>query len=83
VSSLFSLISWKFLKWVLLANVIAWLLAYKTMTSWLEEFAYRIELNWDIFVLAGLTALGIALQTVGFKVLKSALRNPVDTLRSE
>jgi putative ABC transport system permease protein len=53
------------------------------MDSWLQDFAYRIDLDWWIFVLAGVLALLIALLTVSFQSIKAALMNPVKSLRSE
>jgi len=72
-----------FVKWVLMANLIAWPIAWFVMNSWLQNFAYRIELSWWMFVLAAVLALVIALITVSFQTVKAALRNPVDSLRYE
>jgi putative ABC transport system permease protein len=72
-----------FVKWVLMANLIAWPVAWFVMNSWLQNFAYRIELSWWMFVLAAVLALVIALITVSFQTVKAALRNPVDSLRYE
>jgi putative ABC transport system permease protein len=73
----------EFLKWVLLANLIAWPIGYLAMNKWLENFAYRIRLTADIFILSSLLALAIAALTVGFQTLKSAAASPVDSLRYE
>jgi putative ABC transport system permease protein len=59
------------------------ILARYAMGLWLEEFAYRIDLHWGYFALAGLLALGIALVTVGLQSLKAAWSNPVESLKSE
>ncbi len=72
-----------FLKLVLLANVVAWPLAFYVMNNWLDNFAYRIGLKWWVFVLAGVTALLIAMLTISRQALKSALSNPVISLRYE
>jgi putative ABC transport system permease protein len=72
-----------FLRLVLLANLIAWPLAWWVMHRWLQDFAYRTAISWWIFALAGLTAVVIALLTVSFKALKAALANPVKALRNE
>ncbi len=77
------LLSKEFSKWVIIANLIAWPVAYYIMTSWLQNFAYRINVNWIIFVLSGLIALVIALATVSVLVIKVALQNPVTSLRYE
>ena len=78
----FSLIR-EFGKWVLLANLIAWPLAYFTMNRLLEVYAYRISLDVWIFLAAGAAALILAVATVGYQSIKAALANPVDTLRYE
>ncbi|MBN1987285.1 MAG: hypothetical protein JW761_13325, partial [Prolixibacteraceae bacterium] len=57
--------------------------AYFAMNKWLENFAYKTNLSWWIFALAGLLALGIALLTVSFQSWKAATRNPVESLRYE
>jgi len=72
-----------FVKWVAIAFVIATPIAWYAMHKWLENFAYKTELNWWIFVLAGLLALGIALLTVSWQSWKAATRNPVEALRYE
>lgn len=77
------LLSKEFCILVLLATVIASPLAGYVMHNWLQNFAYRTDLNWWIFVLAGLIALIIALTTVGYQAVKAALANPVKNLRSE
>ena len=72
-----------FIKWVLIAFVIAVPIAYYAMNKWLETFAYRIDLSWWIFALAGILALIIALTTVSWNTFISARRNPVDSLMHE
>jgi putative ABC transport system permease protein len=72
-----------FLKLVLLANILAWPLAFYVMNNWLDNFAYRIGLKWWVFLLAGVIALLIALLTISRQALKSALSNPVKSLRYE
>lgn len=76
-----TLLNREFLYLVLLANVIAWPAAYFAMSKWLEHFAYRIEMSWVIFPLAGAVALLIALLTVSYQTLQAALSEPVDSLR--
>ncbi len=83
VTRILIMLSKEFTKWVLLANIIAWPLAWIAMNSWLENFAYRMEIGWWIFALAGGIALVIALITVSTKAVKAALANPVDALRYE
>lgn len=77
------LISGEFVMIVIIANVIAWPVAYWLMREWLGEFAYRIELNLLLFILPGLSALVIAIVTVSAQAIKAALINPVENLRSE
>ena len=75
---------WKdFGEWVLIANIIAWPVAYYFMNKWLQNFAYRIDLSVWIFILAGLVVLVIALLTVSFQSIKAAMANPIDSLRYE
>jgi putative ABC transport system permease protein len=83
VANVIALLSKDFVKLVLAANLIAWPVAYFAMRQWLQNFAYRIDLNWWIFVLAGGAALLIALLTVSTQALKAALSNPVEALRYE
>jgi putative ABC transport system permease protein len=77
------LLSKEFTKWVIAANIIAWPIAYYFMKNWLQDFAYRIEIEWSVFVLAGLMALIIALVTVGYQAVKAAISNAVNSLRYE
>jgi len=72
-----------FTKWVLIANVIAWPIAYLAMKQWLQNFAYRIDIGIGTFILAALLALVIALLTVGYQAVKAAMANPVEALRYE
>ncbi|MGH7602343.1 MAG: ABC transporter permease, partial [bacterium] len=83
VPNLVALLSKDFSKWVLLANLIAWPVAYFAMSKWLQDFAYRINIDWWIFALAGGMALLIALLTVSTQAIKAALANPVEALRYE
>lgn len=73
----------EFTKWVIIANIIAWPLSYMGMSSWLENFAYRIDIGWGIFILSGLISLVISIITVGSQVLRAATSNPVESLRYE
>ncbi len=72
-----------FVKWVLIAFVVAIPASYYAMNKWLENFAYKTNLSWWIFALAGILALGIALLTVSWQSWKAATRNPVEALRYE
>ncbi|MBC7919729.1 MAG: ABC transporter permease, partial [Ferruginibacter sp.] len=83
VSNLVALLSKDFLKLVLIANLVAWPLAYYAMHRWLHNFAYRIDISWWVFAVAGMAALLIAWLTVGFQAVKAAVANPVKSLRTE
>jgi putative ABC transport system permease protein len=83
VPGLVSLLSRDFLKLVLIANCIAFPIAWWATSRWLQEYAYHIELEWWIFVLAGVLATGIALLTISSQAIKTAAANPVKSLRSE
>jgi putative ABC transport system permease protein len=72
-----------FLKLVILANIIAWPLGFYVMNNWLDNFAYRIGIEWWMFVASGLLAQFIAIMTVSQQALKSALSNPADILKYE
>jgi putative ABC transport system permease protein len=73
----------EFLIWIILANIIAWPIAWFTMNRWLQDFAFRTQMNWDMFLSAGALALAIALLTITLKVYKAARANPVEALRYE
>lgn len=81
--SLFNLLSKEFLILVLIAMLIASPLAWLAMNSWLQDFAYKISISWWMFVVAGITAIIIALVTVSFQAIKAAVANPVKSLRTE
>jgi len=83
VASIVTLLSKDFLKLVLIAIIIASPIAWYAMNRWLQDFAYKIDIEWWVFALAGLLAVGIALLTVSFQSVKAALMNPVKSLRSE
>ncbi len=83
VGGIIGLLSKDFLKLVLVSAVITFPLAWWAMSNWLQDFAYRITIGWDVFVLAAVLAVGIALVTVSFQAVRAALANPVKSLRSE
>jgi len=82
-ASVVGLLSKDFLKPLLIAITIATPLAWFIMNRWLSGYAYKIQLDWWIFLLAGLLAICIAMLTVSYQSIKSALMNPVISLRSE
>lgn len=81
VSDIVLLLSKDFMKYVLLANVIAWPLAYLAMAQWLQNYAYAAEIDFVWFVAGGIVALAIAWLTIGAHALAAAGRNPVNALR--
>ena len=83
IASIVLLLSKDFTRLVLIALVLAAPLAYLAMTRWLEAFAYRVEISWPIFLMAGLIALLIALLTVSYQAARAALADPVKALRYE
>jgi putative ABC transport system permease protein len=83
VPEVIGLLSAQFAKWVLIANVVAWPLAYYVMRNWLQNFAYRTDMNLWIFVGSGILALVIALATVSTHAIKAATANPIESLHYE
>jgi len=83
VSKIIILLSREFAKWVLVANIIAWPIAYIAMGKWLDNFAYRINIGWTAFLLTAVLTSMIALLTVSYQSIKAALANPADSLRYE
>ncbi|RFN60287.1 ABC transporter permease [Marixanthomonas ophiurae] len=83
ISGVTGLLTKDFLKLVLIAFVIAAPVAYWLMNKWLLDFAYRTEINWWVFAVAGILAVCIALITVSFQAIKAAIANPVKSLRTE
>ena len=83
VFELVVMLSKEFTKWVLIANVIAWPLAYYIMNSWLNNFVYRTNITLWVFILSGIIAFVIALITVSSQAIKASMANPVESLRYE
>ena len=83
VPSILGLLSWEFVRWVLLANVVAWPTAYYFMTRWLEGFAYRMPFNPWLYIGATLGTLVLSLIIVSVQVLRAAMVNPATMLRKE
>jgi putative ABC transport system permease protein len=81
--SIIFLLSKEFVYLVLIANVIAWPVAYFAVGDWLQSFAYQVDVAWWVFALAGITTLFIALGTVGYQALRAALSNPIEALLYE
>ena len=83
ISEILVMLNSSFVKWVLLAFVVACPISWYAMHLWLENFAYKTTLSWWVFALAGFLALGIALLTVSWQSWRAATRNPVEALRYE
>jgi ABC-type antimicrobial peptide transport system permease subunit len=83
ISGIVLLLTREFAKWVVVANIIAWPAAYFVSNRWLQGFAYRIDLGWEIFAVSAVVALVIAAATVSYQAIKAATSNPVDALRYE
>jgi putative ABC transport system permease protein len=83
VTGIVGLLSKDFMKLVLIAAVIASPLAWYFMHGWLQDFAYRVNIGWWIFGIAGMIALLIALVTISFRAIRAAIANPVKSLRTE
>jgi putative ABC transport system permease protein len=81
--SITTMLSKEFLQLILIAALIAFPLTWYAMNKWLQDFAYRTEIHWWVFVLAGIIALLVAAITISFQAIKAALANPVKSLRSE
>ena len=83
VSEILALLNKDFIKWVTVAFLIACPIAWYAMHQWLQNFAYKTELSWWVFALAGIMAVAVALLTVSWQSWKAATRNPVESLRYE
>jgi putative ABC transport system permease protein len=83
ISGIMTLLLKNYTGWILFSNILSIPLAYYLITNWLQNFAYRIEISWWIFILSGGIALVIALATVSFQAIKTATANPVEALRYE
>lgn len=83
VNSIIFMLTKEFVKWVLLATIVAWPIIYYAMNKWLQNFAYQIKVSWWLFALAGVAALAIALLTVSWQAIRAATANPVEALRYE
>ncbi|NIO48587.1 MAG: FtsX-like permease family protein [Candidatus Aminicenantes bacterium] len=83
MSSIILLLMKEFIKYVLIANIFAWPIAYYFMNRWLENFPYRSKFGLDIFIFSVTLTLVLALLTVSYQSIKAAIANPVDSLRYE
>ena len=83
VPGIIRLITREFILLIVIANIIAWPIAYFVMKRWLENFAYRASVSWEIFVIAGAVAMLTALITISYQAIRAALSNPVDAIKYE
>jgi putative ABC transport system permease protein len=83
VQNIVTMLSKDFLKYVLIAALIATPLAWLSIYKWLQGYAYRINIGWGVFVISVLVAMLIAILTVGFQAVRAAIANPVKSLRTE
>jgi ABC-type antimicrobial peptide transport system permease subunit len=83
VAGIVQLLSKEYLRLVVFAIILATPVAWWAMNKWLQNFAYRIQLQWWMFLLAGLIGIAIAMITVSFQAIKAAVANPVKSLRTE
>jgi putative ABC transport system permease protein len=72
-----------FVKWVLLANLIAWPLAWYFMHKWLQNFAYQTPISWWVFLIPAIITLLVAITTVAWQSFRTAMQNPVQALKFE
>jgi putative ABC transport system permease protein len=82
-SNITTMLSVQFLKLVLIAIIISFPITWFAMHKWLQDFAYRIDIQWWVFIIAGAAALLVAFITISFQTVKVAIANPVKSLRSE
>lgn len=83
VASILQLLVNDFIKLVLIAIVIAVPVAWSVMNKWLQDFAYKINIGWQVFLFSGVVAILIALLTISFQAIRAAIENPVKSLRAE
>jgi putative ABC transport system permease protein len=83
VRGIIAMLSKDFLKLVVIASIIAFPIAWFAMNKWLQDFAYRINISWWVFVIASVVAILIALLTISYQAIRAAIANPVKSLRTE
>jgi putative ABC transport system permease protein len=83
VANITQMLSKDFLKLIVIASLIAFPIAGWAMYTWLQNFAYRIDIQWWVFIVAAFIAILIAMITISFQAIKAALANPVKSLRTE
>ncbi|MOA51154.1 hypothetical protein D3C78_1742640 [compost metagenome] len=83
IPEIVKVLSVDFLKLVIIAAVIAFPVAWYVMHQWLQDFAYRVSIQWWVLAISGIATILIALITISFQSIKAAMGNPVKSLRSE
>ncbi len=83
IVTIIKLLTKEYTKWVIIANVIAWPVSWYLMNKWLQNFSYRISIDWKTFLLSGLIAFVIAFLTVSIQSIRTATKDPVNSLRYE
>ena len=83
VKNILTIITSQFIRWILVANIVAYPVAYLFVKNWLGNFAYQTEISWTLFAIATVLTLLIVLITVSFQAIKAATANPVKSLRYE
>ncbi|MFC2136051.1 ABC transporter permease [Bacteroidota bacterium] len=83
VGGIVLMLSKEFVKWIVIANLVAWPIAYYLIDAWLMDFAYKIDIGIWVFLISGIIALVIAIVTVAFQTIKAAIANPIESLRYE
>jgi putative ABC transport system permease protein len=83
IPGLMVLLSKDYIKWVLVANLFAWPIAWYTVRKWLQQYAYKTDVSLQVFILSGCLALFIAFVTVSYQTIKAAIANPTDSLKYE
>ena len=83
IENIYSLLSKEFIKWVAIANIIAWPLSWWALDNWLNNYTYRVSLSWWIFLLAGLLTLAVTLLITSYQGYRAANTDPVNALRYE
>lgn len=83
ITQVTGMLSGDFIKLVLIASLIAFPVAWWSMNKWLQSFAYRIDISWWVFVIAGVLAILVTLITISFRAIRAAMTNPVKSLRTE
>ena len=83
IGGVLALLTMDFIRWILIANLVAWPAAWYVVSKWLQGFAYRVPMSWSVFVLAGGLTILIAFATVSWQVIRAATANPIRALRYE